>query len=211
MSAHHYSFQWSSIICRFRRGPRPMHQLTCIHEGRRLDALAQHKRIIPSFVNPNHSSSAVFSWGQVRSWTRRRDSRRNRISFKFAQPGCQCDAGGEPQYLSGPGRISSGPLDVYRPPGLKDRIEARQELPLQGRGKVVYRDLAARTDIENPGQRPRVASCDHIGARPVADMDEIAGLPAVAEYHQRLACPQPDRTSTRLNSSHLVMSYRVFC
>src|SRR2546426_9044430 len=51
-------------------------------------------------------------------------------------------------------------------------------------------------------QRRCAPACEHLQCR----ADVRAGIPLVT-----LAVHRPDRKSTRLNSSHLVISYAVFC
>src|SRR2546426_3961211 len=73
-----------------------------------------------------------------------------------------------------------------------------------------------RSDLPvDPGVR--VLRREHERARPLhraaarpdgGDREENAGGPACAS---RRALPRVDRKSTRLNSSHLVISYAVFC
>src|SRR5205807_3890616 len=75
-------------------------------------------------------------------------------------------------------------------------------------------------------QRPALGLSDAAGAHPLrrphlgaADPDRLGPLAALrqrpwspAQDDHRLGAPAPaDRKSTRLNSSHLVISYAVFC
>src|SRR5258705_3244138 len=55
---------------------------------------------------------------------------------------------------------------------------------------------------DSPARRRRLLAPDH-GAR--------AGGPALSGKEAGLAAPARDRKSTRLNSSHLGISYAVFC
>src|SRR5256885_7452695 len=55
----------------------------------------------------------------------------------------------------------------------------------------------------------RSAAADGAGARLSADAQSLAGLGL--PLHAHLLGLFPDRKSTRLNSSHLVISYAVFC
>src|SRR5256885_9626475 len=54
------------------------------------------------------------------------------------------------------------------------------------------------------------------GVRSRAQRNDAVGqinafVHVVGDQHDRLPVPLPDRKSTRLNSSHLVISYAVFC
>src|SRR5947207_4683465 len=67
------------------------------------------------------------------------------------------------------------------------------------------------------GGRTCVDLCDHGSRDRAADEggvqrtrhDDVVDIPAVAG--EQAAVLQPDRKSTRLNSSHTVISYAVFC
>src|SRR5256885_9235291 len=66
--------------------------------------------------------------------------------------------------------------------------------------------------------RPRPRAVDHVGARVRVQRllarlraAERAGLARVRRVDSRPARQAEDRKSTRLNSSHLVISYAVFC
>src|SRR2546426_10203147 len=55
-------------------------------------------------------------------------------------------------------------------------------------------------------QTCHLASCLDVRSAPTGRLGRRAGRPVASE-----AIPIPDRKSTRLNSSHLVISYAVFC
>jgi hypothetical protein len=63
-------------------------------------------------------------------------------------------------------------------------------LSSQSVSEFVYGYLVPRTDIEHTLQRRRRTDCEHVGARHVANMDEITGLPTIAENYGRLPSPQ---------------------
>src|SRR2546426_6058442 len=48
-------------------------------------------------------------------------------------------------------------------------------------------------------------------SRLVSDADVVVNFAAQSHVDRSIADPLPDRKSTRLNSSHLVISYAVFC
>src|SRR5256885_12308179 len=68
-----------------------------------------------------------------------------------------------------------------------------------------------RTDVDAIGDEPSVISVD--GKK--GQVFRIAGILAVVDISPNAdlvdACLDLDRKSTRLNSSHLVISYAVFC
>src|SRR3989454_3157548 len=84
---------------------------------------------------------------------------------------------------------------------------------------TLFRSRAAVPDLG--GRRDRVHGTDRIRrAAPEADGVPAAGGSARRLRHRRRAValsrlhqpvPDADRKSTRLNSSHLVISYAVFC
>src|SRR5256885_12630772 len=67
-----------------------------------------------------------------------------------------------------------------------------------------YTTLFRSPRLTPSGQRPDMVE-DGLIRRPVLQGDENDLI------HNRVRLPKADRKSTRLNSSHLVISYAVFC
>src|SRR5205807_4296883 len=84
------------------------------------------------------------------------------------------------------------------PGGARDRRGGRRDR----RGRRP-RDGVARDRNDRGARGPRAAVADP-GDRAAAALHVLSGGAAGGE-------PGPDRKSTRLNSSHLVISYAVFC
>src|SRR2546426_8115315 len=64
-------------------------------------------------------------------------------------------------------------------------------------------DLRARQGLDGPARAGLV--------RPEVDVDALELRVGAVDAERQLARVLPDRKSTRLNSSHLVISYAVFC
>src|SRR5437660_5500473 len=75
------------------------------------------------------------------------------------------------------------------------------------RGRALHALLRdKRPDLVQVEEEPTAPA-----ARQVVRAAHQLSLPAVLFTHQNVALPLPDRKSTRLNSSHVAISYAVFC
>src|SRR5256885_7370368 len=74
---------------------------------------------------------------------------------------------------------------------------------------TLFRSGVGAGHVERSGARTRWPRRDR-GARAAQLVGLVRTRAAVQQRRQRRACPA-DRKSTRLNSSHLVISYAVFC
>src|SRR6266850_6111336 len=111
-------------------------------------------------------------------------------------------------------RSSGGATERRRRGRRPGRLGAGGDL---GGGGLRWAGARPRLDRQGPGRRLAVLARQSLPARPGADRIDLVradhrpryAVEAAAARHSR---QHPvDRKSTRLNSSHLVISYAVFC
>src|SRR5262245_63349555 len=96
--------------------------------------------------------------------------------------------------------------DRYLQPRSKLRSFPRKR-ESRGAGSPLSRGRADRESLEAPSDGSARRERPHVVSAP----DEAAAEPAADPEQRQEHVPQQDRKSTRLNFSHLGISYAVFC
>src|SRR5690606_14206134 len=111
------------------------------------------------------------------------------------------------QRLVAPERVDpgGGQVRAQRHVRLVDGLETTDRGSVEGQLLVGVERLSRHREVLHHAREVAEADVDELD---VLVRDELLGLVGVLEHP---APPTPDRKSTRLNSSHVKISYAVFC